>query len=109
MKHTAVRQLVGTVLAALALAGLLLGSWRLLQGKAAPKPPEEDHPVAPVKAVAAQRVPFGEWTPVVGTTQPLPGKVGHVSAAFGGQVVSMLEDREGNTLAEGGSVKARQV
>jgi RND family efflux transporter MFP subunit len=73
-------------------------------------PPEEEHlPPAPVKAVSAREVKIGEWTELLGTTQPLPDRVARVSAAVEGHVVSVLGDGKGPPVVEGQQVKAGQV
>jgi RND family efflux transporter MFP subunit len=69
---------------------------------------EESHP-APVKAVAAKKAVLGEWTELLGTTQPLPDRVARVSAAVEGHVVSVLGGRDKDAVAEGERVKAGQV
>src|SRR5205823_346853 len=44
-----------------------------------------------------------------GTTQPLPGKVGQVSAAVEGHVLTVLENEDGKPIAEGDRVSAGEV
>src|SRR5262249_50193650 len=67
-------------------------------------PGEEGHP-APVKVAAARTLKLGEWTELLGTTQPPPDRVGRVSTAVEGRVVSVL----GGGLAEGSRVERGQV
>jgi RND family efflux transporter MFP subunit len=50
-----------------------------------------------------------EWTEILGTTQPLPDRVAHVSAAVEGHVVSVLQDATGKPLAEGQRVNKGDV
>src|SRR5262245_32085570 len=93
----------------------LLGAGMLLAclaggcgGKAQP-PAEEEAPVAPVKAVPAEKKQLAEWTELLGTTQPLPDRVARVSAPVEGHVLSVLGDGKGKTVAEGDRVAAGQV
>jgi RND family efflux transporter MFP subunit len=110
MNRAAVRQLfVRLLVAGLILAGLFLLGWWVIQKQSPPTGPEEEPQVAPVRAEPARVARFGEWTEVTGTTQPLPGKVGRVSAAVQGNVLTVLEDEDGKTIAEGDRVKAGQV
>jgi RND family efflux transporter MFP subunit len=92
----------------LLLSSLFLALAPLACGTANSTPEEEVHP-APVKAVPAQMEMVGEWTELLGSTQPLPGHVARVSAAVGGQVVSVLDDGKGPPLVEGQLVKKGQV
>jgi RND family efflux transporter MFP subunit len=87
----------------LLLASLTLGC------RAAPPPPEEEHPQAPVKAEAAKKVLLGEYTDLLGTTQPLPNHSARISAAVEGRVLSVLGDGQGSVVVEGEQVKAGQV
>jgi RND family efflux transporter MFP subunit len=86
-----------------ALACMALGC-----GPTAPPAAEESHP-APVKAVVARPAVFGEWTELLGTTQPLPDRVARVSAAVEGHVVSVLGGRQKDAIAEGERVKEGQL
>ena len=70
---------------------------------------EEEVRPAPVKAVAARLLAIGQWTELLGTTQPLPDHVARVSSPFEGRVVSVLQDSFGKLLAEGQAVQAGQV
>ena len=74
--------------------GLLLACALAGCGKASAPAAEEEHP-APVKAVAARTVAVGEWTEVLGTTQPLPDRIARITAAVEGRVVSVLGDGKG--------------
>jgi RND family efflux transporter MFP subunit len=65
---------------------------------------EEHHP-APVKVVIPRTEKLGEWTELLGTTQPLPDRIARVSAAVEGHVHSILE----SGVTEGGTVKAGQL
>jgi RND family efflux transporter MFP subunit len=60
-----------------------------------------------VKAVLIRTARLGEWTELLGTTQPLPDRMARVSASVEGHVVSLLEGKNG--LAEGQRVAAGQV
>src|SRR5215470_12653321 len=73
-----------------------------------PTTPDEEKPPAPVKAVAARMAELGEWTELLGTTQPIPGRAARVSTAVEGQV-AMLGGEEGARVAEGDRVKPGQV
>ena len=88
--------------------GALAGFFLLGRGKAAGQAAEETR-LAPVKVVAARVFRFGEWTELVGATQPLPDKAAHVSAAVGGRILSILGDGKYQTLVEGGPVQANQI
>jgi RND family efflux transporter MFP subunit len=90
-----------------ALAGLLLCGL-LGCGKTEEKPPEEER-LAPVTAVPIEEVSLGEWTELLGTTQPLPDRIGHVSAAVAGHVVAVPGEGKHATVAEGAQVTAEQV
>lgn len=71
---------------------------------------EEENRVAPVKAVAAEKLSLGEWTEMIGTTQPLPGRAARVSAIVEGRVLSLLgDDKLGRPLVEGQQVMAGDV
>jgi RND family efflux transporter MFP subunit len=72
-------------------------------------PPEEGHDPAPVEASAASLVKMGEWTELLGTTQPLPDRVARISAAVEGHVLSVLVDGKGKTIAEGQRVEKGQM
>jgi RND family efflux transporter MFP subunit len=69
---------------------------------------EEDHP-APVKAVQAQAEVLGQWTELLGTTQPLPGKVARLSAPVSGRVLALGPGPKGSPLTEGQQVARDQV
>jgi RND family efflux transporter MFP subunit len=70
---------------------------------------EEPPPEAPVKAQPAAMVTLGEWTDLLGTTQPLPNHSARISAAVEGHVLTVLRDEHGGTVVEGQEVKAGQV
>jgi membrane fusion protein, multidrug efflux system len=74
-----------------------------------PPAADEEAPPAPVKAVKAQELALAEWTEILGTTQPLPGRVARISAPVEGRVLSVLRDANDKPLAEGQSVKAGTV
>jgi RND family efflux transporter MFP subunit len=69
---------------------------------------EEPPPPAPVTVQLAQKEVMGEWTELLGTTEPLPGKGAHLSAAVAGQVVSVLGDGK-KAIVEGQEVAKDQV
>jgi RND family efflux transporter MFP subunit len=73
-----------------------------------PEEPEKAPP-APVKAALATSAEFGEWKPVLGTTQPLPQHVARVTAAVEGRVESLLDGGKDPKLAEGKPVKKGTV
>lgn len=87
---------------------LLLTALPLGCAKAPPPADEEMHP-APIKAVASQKHLLGEWTELLGTTQPLPNRAARLSAAIEGRVLSTLGDGKGSTLVEGQEVHVGQV
>jgi len=74
-----------------------------------PPAADEEAPPAPVKAVKAQELALAEWTEILGTTQPLPGRVARISAPVEGRVLSVLRDANDKPLAEGQTVKAGTV
>ncbi len=76
---------------------------------AAPAPVEEEHPTAPVVAVAPQILAISERTRLIGTTIPLPQQAARVTALIEGRVVSVLGDGQGKPLAEGQRVEQGQV
>ena len=87
---------------------LLLMSAVAIAGCAAPKPPAEDEPKAPVKWEPASRVVLEEWTELVGTTQPLPGAFARITAPIDGRIVSLLQKADGKPLREGDEVAQGQ-
>jgi RND family efflux transporter MFP subunit len=92
----------------LGLSGpLLLAALTLGCGKGE-KPAEEESHSAPVEAVAAKAEKLGEWTELLGNTQPLPGRIARVSANVEGHVLSVLGG-EGSAVREGQHVQAGQV
>jgi RND family efflux transporter MFP subunit len=92
----------------LLLAGLLFtGAVVGCHGDAPPSP--EPVPRAPVQAQAAKPILMGEWTELLGTTQPLPNRSARISATMEGHVLSVLGDGKGAVVAEGQQVKAGQV
>jgi RND family efflux transporter MFP subunit len=90
----------------LVLFGMLLSV--LGCGKGRP-PAEEEHPEAPVRAVPAEKIVVGEWTELLGTTQPLPNRAARVSAVMEGHVEWVLNDGKGPALQEGQQVQAGQI
>ncbi len=76
-------------------------------GKA--EPPTEEKPRAPVKAVTTRALSLGEWTELLGTTQPLPDHTARVTAAVEGHVVWVLGDGKAPKLTEGQKVHERDV
>jgi RND family efflux transporter MFP subunit len=86
----------------LLLAGLPLGCSREAE-------PAEKTPPAPVKWMEARQLFVEEWTEMVGTTQPLPDRAAHVSAAVEGHVVSLLQDAAGKPVVEGQHVHKGDV
>ena len=94
--------------APVALAALLLPI--VLAGCRPGAPHEEEAPPeAPVKVEEAKQTVMGEWTDLLGTTQPLPNHSARISAAVEGHVLSVLRDEHGGTIVEGQQVKAGQV
>jgi RND family efflux transporter MFP subunit len=65
--------------------------------------------VAPVQAEPARKAVMGEWTDLLGTTQPLPNRSARISAAVEGHVVSVLGDGKGSAVVEGQQVQPGQV
>jgi RND family efflux transporter MFP subunit len=72
-------------------------------------PPEEETHAAPVHAEPAKKVVVGEWTELLGTTQPLPNRSARISAAVEGHVLSVLGDGTGSAVVEGQQVKPEQI
>ncbi len=72
-------------------------------------PPDEEVAIAPVKVEPAEETKFGEWTELIGATQPLPGRVARVTAPVEGHVLSILTDENGKAIAEGQRVAKSQV
>lgn len=82
----------------------------LVLGCSRAKPAEEEKlPPAPVKVAKAEQVPLAEWTDILGTTQPLPGRVARVTAPIEGVVSSILIDADGKPVKEGQQIKAGTV
>jgi RND family efflux transporter MFP subunit len=92
----------------LLLAGLLLSGAVVGCHGGAPAAPEPV-PRAPVQAQAAKMILLGEWTELLGTTQPLPNRSARISATVEGHVLSILGDGKGSVVVEGQQVKAGQV
>jgi len=69
----------------------------------------EEPPPARVKIETASAINLGEWTEILGTTQPLPDRLARVTALTEGRVVSVLGDGKKNRVAEGDTVQAGQV
>ena len=69
---------------------------------------EEKRPPAPVRAVAGEMMMLGEWTELLGTTQPLPRGSAKVTAQIEGRVLQVLGDGA-QSIAEGDLVAAGQV
>jgi RND family efflux transporter MFP subunit len=69
---------------------------------------EEKKPPAPVRAVTGEMESLGEWTELLGTTQPLPNGSAKVTAQVEGRVLNILGDRA-TAIAEGDPVAAGQV
>ena len=69
----------------------------------------EETPLSPVVVVPATAVYFGEWTELLGTTQPLPNLLARISAPVEGRVLSILGDGKGKTFAEGDRVEKDQI
>ena len=73
---------------------------------------EETAPPAPVEAATARTLFFGEWTELVGATQPLPNRAARVTAAIEGRVFWLLHDPAapaGQSLVEGQRVEQGQA
>jgi RND family efflux transporter MFP subunit len=87
----------------------LLACLSLGCSQSAPPPEEESRPPAPVKVETPKEVTLGEWTELIGSTQPLPDRAARLTAAVEGRIVSVLKDEKGKPLAEGQQVKAEQV
>ena len=77
--------------------------------KRTPGPAEEEIPIAPVKAEHAEAAVFGEWTELIGATQPVPGRIAHITAAVESHVLSVLQGENGKPIAEGQLVDKEQV
>jgi RND family efflux transporter MFP subunit len=70
---------------------------------------EEEIRPAPVKVAKARALAIGQWTELLGTTQPLPDHIARISAPFEGRIASVLKDEKGNPVHEGQAVKAGMV
>jgi membrane fusion protein (multidrug efflux system) len=85
----------------------------LLAGCAGKQPaPPETAPPAPVQLATTRTLFFGEWTELLGATQPLPNRSARISAAVEGHVVWLLHDPAGKpeqTLVEGQRVEKGQI
>jgi HlyD family secretion protein len=79
-----------------------------LAGCAQPTKPETT-PAAPVTWQPAKNVSLEQWTELVGTTQPLPDCVAHITAPIDGRIVSLLKNAAGEPIHEGDEVKAGDV
>ena len=77
--------------------------------RSAPAGEGEEKQVAPVKAVAARRVPLAEYTELLGGTQPLPQHAARVTAPVEGHVLWVLSDGSGPAVVEGQHVDKGQV
>jgi multidrug efflux pump subunit AcrA (membrane-fusion protein) len=76
-----------------------------------PAAPEEAPP-APVKVDFRKQLVFGEWTELVGATQPLPNHSARVTASIEGRVLWLLDDPAATgslKLVEGQRVERGQV
>jgi RND family efflux transporter MFP subunit len=92
---------------ALWVGGLVL--MPILPGCSKTPPPEEETWIAPVKVAPANELSVGEFTELIGATQPLPGRSGRITAPVEGHVVSILTDDMGQTIHEGQQVAKDQV
>ena len=72
-------------------------------------PKAETTPAAPVKWEPASSVVLEQWTELVGTTQPLPECVAHITAPIEGRVLSLLKNAAGQLIHEGDEVTAGEV
>ncbi len=77
-------------------------------GCSKPVKPEEKPP-APVEVIGARKLVFGEWTELLGTTQPLPDRIARISARVEGDVVSVLKDAQGLPVMEGQRIQKGAV
>jgi RND family efflux transporter MFP subunit len=89
------------------LLGCLAAGCHKPEAAAEGEPPKP--PPAPVKAVRAEEKPLGQWTELVGTTLAVPDHAARVTAAVEGRVVSLLQDANGQAVAEGQHVRAGDV
>src|SRR5439155_6501942 len=73
------------------LIGVIVGC---LAFGCAGRPPAapENPPPAPVGLATTQELAFGEWTELLGATQPLPNHVARITAAVEGRVLWLLHD-----------------
>ncbi len=88
------------------LLAMLFGA---VSGCAGKPPAIEEPPPARVKIESASAISLGEWTELLGTTQPLPDHVARVTALTEGRIISILGDGKKNRVAEGDTVQAGQV
>lgn len=88
----------------------ILGASLLSSGcRRTPAAAEEEIRPAPVKVAKARALAIGQWTELLGTTQPLPDHIARISAPFEGRVATVLKDEKGNPVHEGQSVKAGMI
>ncbi len=80
----------------------------LLTGCTQP-PNAETASAAPVQWQPAKNASLEQWTELVGTTQPLPDCVAHITAPIDGRIVSLLKTAGGEPIHEGDEVKAGDV
>ena len=62
-----------------------------------------------VKWQPAKSAVLEQWTELVGTTQPLPDCVAHITAPIDGRIVSLLKNAAGEPIHEGDEVKEGDV
>jgi RND family efflux transporter MFP subunit len=75
-------------------------------------PPPENKPPAPVELMTTREMIFGEWTELLGATQPMPNHVGRIAAAVEGHVLWLLRDpaaKNGQVIMEGQRVEKGQI
>ena len=89
-------------------ASPFLAAALLLSGCRQTTPPEQTPP-GPVKAQLADQATFGEWTELIGATQPLPDRIARITAPVEGHLVSVLTDENGNPVREGQKVEKDQL
>src|SRR5262249_41416172 len=78
-------------------------------GKKAAETKDETSPPAPVEAVQAEEKVLGQWTELIGTPQPLPGRSARITAAVEGRGLWVLDDGNGTALEEGKTIEKGQV
>jgi RND family efflux transporter MFP subunit len=94
----------------LRIVSISLTSLGLLAGcNKSAEAPKEEPPPAPVKVASVEEKELAEWTPMLGSPQPLPHQSARITAAVEGKVLQILQDEKGKMLAEGQKIDKNQM